>query len=104
MDELLTIRTIEGGYELICPLQFNSSAYPFLMRQLNSLPAGLILQINLTATEHMTSSGMGILLMVKSEVDKRGGQMRLLVKKGPVEKSLRIANFFSYFSVIIVNE
>ena len=61
--------------------------------------AGTSFVVNLSDTEYMDSSALGMLLLLKKYVETNGGQVTLTNPQEGVSKVLAIANFDKVFDI-----
>jgi anti-anti-sigma factor len=67
-----------------------------VIRIISSHPITLV-TIDFSDIEFIDSAGLGMLLILKEEMDKKSGRVLLMNPKGQVEKIFRVSKFDSLF-------
>jgi anti-anti-sigma factor len=89
-DGTLTMR-VKGKFNFTCYQQFNEAV---------SGPVPSRYLVDLSATEYMDSSALGMLLLLRDKVEQDSARVKILSGAGQPHEILKLANFQRLFDVV----
>jgi len=90
-DNTLTIR-VEGTFDF-------SSHSDFRAAYKSQNKAGINYRVDLSKTEYMDSSALGMLLMIKEHAEVNRGTVTLYRPSSEIKEIFKMANFFKLFTI-----
>ena len=89
-DGSVTLR-VKGRFNFTCYKQFNDAV---------AGPAAARYVVDLSGTEYMDSSALGMLLLLRDKVGQDAGRVQIVSGGGQPQEVLKLANFHRLFNVV----
>ena len=92
-------KQVDGSLTLKVKGRFNFSCY----KQFNDAVAGPVptqYVVDLSATDYMDSSALGMLLLLRDKVGQDTSRVKILAGAGQPHEVLKLANFHRLFNVV----